>query len=236
MVNDLKKFISLAVMTAVMLLSALTAMAGNISVPKEDILMKPGDSLTTENAYKAVLVTSENADIENLTSEDIYYIDQAENDVAAFVNMGLKGGADLADNTTYTMYLVGEDGTKSESKITVSRQPVAIDGKEMNMISEADGGKGGVRPNVGGYDYVYNQGYDVKYTPVDGRAAEKYELKIQTEFNGDTYTYTKVLDISGAGEVDLGLQISNIPCNADGTPLATFSVYLVPYLGPEYID
>lgn len=235
MVNDLKKFISAIVATIVMLSSAMNVMAGNIAV-SNDVLMKPGDSLTTSNSYKAVLVTNKGADLNNLTSENIYYIDQAETDVAAFVNMGLKGGVNLADNTEYTMYLVAEDGTKSESTIKVSSEPQKIEGVEMTALSEEEGGMGAVRPNVDSFDYVYNQGYTVKYTPVDGRAAEKYELVIQTAYKNQTYTYTKVLDMSGAGKMDLALQISNIPCDKNKKPLATFETYLVPYIGPEYID
>lgn len=93
---------------AVLSAASISAMAA-VEIGGSSTTISPGEKLSTgAGQYKTVLVTSEGADLSTLAAEQIYYIDQAENDVQAFTNMGLKGGANISPGN-YTMYLVGEN-------------------------------------------------------------------------------------------------------------------------------
>lgn len=222
----LKKIIS-AVLTAVIVsVMSISVFADTVEVGNPTVV-SPGDKLSTgSNQYKTVLITDSSVDdLSSIEAKNIYYIDQAENDIQAFANMGLKGGAQIAEGT-YKMYLVNEAGEKTVQDIYVSKDPV-VEGEGQEFTEVEVDGVSAVYQNAEG-ENVVDKGYKVDYTPAGN--VSFYKLYITyTPQEGNSITYPKDINISGSGNVSLGLQINGIPCDEDGDITGhDFTVTLVP--------
>lgn len=222
----LKKVISAVLSVAVVSAVSISAMAA-VEVGGSSTTISPGEKLSTgAGQYKTVLVTSEGADLSTLTAEQIYYIDQAENDVQAFTNMGLKGGANIAPGN-YIMYLVGENDIEPTSQeIIVSDVPFESGGESFDAISGDDGKNPPYKNSKN--ELVMDQGYKVQFTPESGRTVRGYKIYISYTQGSKTYTYPKEVELQGEGTLNVGLQINGIPCDESGTPSVEFTAKLVP--------